>query len=353
MKQRLLILNNASWPTLPVKINDLAHAFYPEIQFSISAQETHFATIPFKDYGDQKRIDDAWIDEHIVPPSKNFDVVAFIVPKNQWLNDKYWGFKLLGRTVPVITITAYENEVWQTKELKKYVSVFQEGLSHELAHYFYGLTPDVQDATHDLLAIHGEGKWLPHFLNQWTPPAPRESEEATKWQLFMQTLAALLSTFGLTKKEEELITETVAEKFPEKFPEKPVPPIPRKSRVEELAHSMEMIETGNQNPKTLGVRYNNPGCLKYSKWQTVYGSVPGTGGFAKFPTYSLGKQAQLRLLRSAMTGRMIPYYRPTMTIDQFIRVYASSSPEIEKVNYVRRVCEDLKIPKTTIIKTLL
>ena len=42
-----------------------------------------------------------------------------------------------------------------------------------------------------------------------------------------------------------------------------------------------------------------------------------------------------------------------MTIDKFIRSYASSSPEIEKANYARRVCEDLKIPKTTIIKTLL
>jgi len=69
MKQRLPILVNASWPTLPAKVNDLAHAFYPEIQFSISAQETHFATIPFKDYGDQKRIDDNWIDENIVPLS--------------------------------------------------------------------------------------------------------------------------------------------------------------------------------------------------------------------------------------------------------------------------------------------
>jgi len=42
-----------------------------------------------------------------------------------------------------------------------------------------------------------------------------------------------------------------------------------------------------------------------------------------------------------------------MTIDKFIRPYASSLSEIEKANYVRRVCEDLEIPKTTIIKSLL
>lgn len=76
-----------------------------------------------------------------------------------------------------------------------------------------GLTPDVPDATHDLVATHGVGKWLPHFLDQWTPPAPRESQEATKWQLFMQTLAALLSTFGLTKTEEQKIQEAIAEQL--------------------------------------------------------------------------------------------------------------------------------------------
>jgi hypothetical protein len=93
--------------------------------------------------------------------------------------------------------------------------------------------------------------------------------------------------------------------------------------------------------------------LTFFQLARVYGAVPGINNFAKFPTYGLGKQAQLRLLRSAMTGRMIPYYRPEMTIDKFIRVYASSSPEIEKQNYVRRICSDLGITPTTILKTLL
>jgi hypothetical protein len=42
-------------------VNDLKASF-PEIDLSIDAQETNFATVPFKDYGDQKRIDDDWID---------------------------------------------------------------------------------------------------------------------------------------------------------------------------------------------------------------------------------------------------------------------------------------------------
>jgi hypothetical protein len=114
--------------------------------------------------------------------------------------------------------------------LKNYVTVFQEGLSHELARYFYGLTPDVQDATHDLLVMHGIGKWLPHFLNQWTPPAPRQADQAS---LFMRTLIALLSTFGLNKKEEEEIKETVAERSP--GPSAPLAPIQKKSRVDKRA----------------------------------------------------------------------------------------------------------------------
>jgi hypothetical protein len=115
---------------------------------------------------------------------------------------------------------------------------------------------------------------------------------------------------------------------------------------------MEMIETSKRNPTTLGMRLNNPGCLKFANWEEEYGAVPSISGFGKFPTYGLGKQAQLRLLRSAMSGRMAAY-NPNGTIKQFIYTYANSLPEREKANYVLRVCADLKIPATTILKNLL
>src|SRR6185369_7771217 len=67
-------------------------------------------------------------------------------------------------------------------------------------------------------------------------------------------------------------------------------------------------------------RYNNPGCLRYSEWQRPYGGVPGVNSFAKFPVYSAGKEAQLRLLRSAMSGKM-PAYNANGTIRQFIYQY--------------------------------
>ena len=46
-------------------------------------------------------------------------------------------------------------------------------------------------------------------------------------------------------------------------------------------------------------------------------------------------------------------YNPNGTIRQCIYTYANSSPEREKANYVLRVCAELKIPATTILKTLL
>ena len=66
----------------------------------------------------------------------------------------------------------------------------------------------------------------------------------------MQTLAALLSTFNLTKKEKEEITEAIAEHLSTA----PVAPAPKKSPVKKLAHAMEMVETQNQNPAIFVVR---------------------------------------------------------------------------------------------------
>ena len=87
-------------------------------------------------------------------------------------------------------------------------------MSHELAHYFMG-SPDVPDGTHDLVAIYGVGKWLPH-------PEPVGAAEAS---LFMRTLMALLSTFGLNKKEEDQIKEPVAELFSKPSAPVATPPI--------------------------------------------------------------------------------------------------------------------------------
>jgi hypothetical protein len=43
---------------------------------------------------------------------------------------------------------------------------------------------------------------------------------------------------------------------------------------------MEMVETNNRSPKSLGVRLNNLGCLKFSNWQKEYEAVPATNGFS-------------------------------------------------------------------------
>jgi hypothetical protein len=45
---------------------------------------------------------------------------------------------------------------------------------------------------------------------------------------------------------------------------------------------MEMVETQNQNPTSMGVRYNNPSCLKFARSEREYGAVEMPNGFAKF-----------------------------------------------------------------------
>ena len=80
-----MILVNANWPTLSV-VNDLKASFFPEIDLCVDAQDTNLTTVPSKDSGEEKRIDDDWINLNIVPLSH---------------------------------ITADENEIWQTRELKQ------------------------------------------------------------------------------------------------------------------------------------------------------------------------------------------------------------------------------------------
>jgi hypothetical protein len=69
----------------------------------------------------------------------------------------------------------------------------------------------------------------PAFLEEWKAPEPHDAEEAgALWALFIRTIEALVSTFNLTKKEEEQVIEAVAEQVP--FIEKPV----KKSRLNEI-----------------------------------------------------------------------------------------------------------------------
>jgi hypothetical protein len=51
---------------------------------------------------------------------------------------------------------------------------------------------------------------------------------------------------------------------------------------------MEMVETQNQNPTTMGVGYNNPGCFNCEVGED-YGAVEMPNGLAKFASILNGR----------------------------------------------------------------
>jgi len=332
-KMKLHIVLNSNWLTFPEKVKRIKEAF-AKINFEITTLNTSFSAVPFIEFEYQgakyKKIDPNWFKANII---KGGDIVALVLTSSQWIGNENWGYKdIIGET-SVIGIKCDENEVFMYPNDKTYYSSFYEKLTHELAHYLIGLT-NLPDNIHDLIKQHGP-KWLEEFLKTYELPIPRPAEEKTNW-----FLAIINFLFKTTPEHKEDIIE-IAEVYS-----------PPKDRIFELALIMEAVETRNGDPKTLGVRYNNPGCLRFSSWQKDYGAVPGVNNFSKFPTYAQGKQAQLRLLRAACSGRM-KAYNSNGTIKDFIFVYASSSPFVEKMNYTKRVVESMKISPAFIIKNFL
>lgn len=356
---------NETWPSMPAKLRRVQELFGEKVQFTFITQVFGFPTILFKTYGEgrDREVDRDFLKEEVltkVPFDAPYDLVVFVVPKRYWQSGYAGtrGFTDLG--ISYITVGSMEeNDVAQfgpATHPRLQENSFVHFLFHELSHYFPYLTyganlsvcgydsmEDCQDRTHYYI---GQGKL--NELVEWLPlPTPRTSEEERAFWL-VYVLNFIKRVFLKEKIEVPEIEATIAEDIfytPTQTPAKG-------SRIEELAFSMELVETNDQNPSSLGVRLNNPGCLKFSNWQKEYGAVRHSSNFARFPTYSAGKTGQLRLLRSAMTGRM-PSYDPKGSIEKFIRAYANSSPEIEKQNYVRRVCKDLEISPLTTLKTLL
>lgn len=57
----------------------------------------------------------------------------------------------------------------------------------------------------------------------------------------------------------------------------------------------QFIQEGKNKPGSLVNRLNNPGAMKFSKWQESFGATRDESGFAKFPSLEQGKAAQRRL----------------------------------------------------------
>lgn len=57
----------------------------------------------------------------------------------------------------------------------------------------------------------------------------------------------------------------------------------------------QFVQEGKNKPGSLVNRLNNPGAMKFSKWQEQFGATKDESGFAKFPSLEEGKAAQRRL----------------------------------------------------------
>jgi len=114
-----------------------------------------------------------------------------------------------------------------------------------------------------------------------------------------------------------------------------------KKTLEEWAEAIKIHE--GWYPGSRSYRQNNPGNLRYSKFQT------GTdGGFSVFATYDDGFKALVYQLKLAVTGSSA-VYKPTMTLLEFFQTYAPSSDNNYPETYAAAVAKKLGIKTSDII----
>lgn len=100
--------------------------------------------------------------------------------------------------------------------------------------------------------------------------------------------------------------------------------------------------------KSLPRRLNNPGALVYVGQKN---SVRDESGFACFLTAEDGWNALYRQLDLILSGKT-RYYLPDMTIQEFVDVWASTSPEIERINYARYIADKFGVEVDTPLNQL-
>lgn len=78
-------------------------------------------------------------------------------------------------------------------------------------------------------------------------------------------------------------------------------PVPISQIVDEISSTLEQQETGS-GTTGVGVSQNNPGALKYSLWESIFGATSGSGGFAQFPSLSEGYKALQQWVSTAISN---------------------------------------------------
>ncbi|MEM3609748.1 MAG: hypothetical protein QW076_02465 [Candidatus Anstonellales archaeon] len=122
-------------------------------------------------------------------------------------------------------------------------------------------------------------------------------------------------------------------------------PNTKKSVIQRLAEAIAQFE-GFYKEGTVANRNNNPGNLVYSPYQSGQ-----KDGFAYFKDTQTGWQALYYQLGLIFNGQS-KYYRPDMTITEFVNTWASSSPYPERVSYAKYVASTFGVDINTKLNEL-
>lgn len=125
-------------------------------------------------------------------------------------------------------------------------------------------------------------------------------------------------------------------------------------RLKNLMTAQARVESNNFAPTSLAMRQKNPLNLKFANQPNA---VISDSGFCKFDTLENGYKAAMNQLRIVCNGTSKAYTAEAkklglknssyLTLRKYIYIFASSSTEIEKDNYVKRVCKELNLPEIT------
>lgn len=276
----------------------------------------------YNDREDVFYIEKGWLKKHIV--DEEYDVCVAAFNDKQWREDHNNSIGGTAEASPihntgVIYMTATDGQKKTLKKGGKKYSEFTCRLVHELCHICFDdlmERPDL-DRTHfwDYEQNNLFGALYSIDLDNY------ETKSETKKRLLKLKL-------NLLEKLYNLLVEKVS----------------GKNSIQKWAEAIKEFE--GWYPGSRSYRNNNPGNLRYSKYQS------GTkDGFSYFETYKQGWKALLYQLRIATDGRS-SVYSPDMTLYDFFEVYAPSSDNNHPKEYAEFVADKIGVSLDIQIKNL-
>lgn len=233
-------------------------------------------------------------------------------------------------------------------------------LTHEIRHCYVNRCrragipmPDVMDCT-----FTGDSECIPYH-KEWEVEAP-DGNRATQNVLLTPHLDTIVKLDSFVTKlirsllQQILFVQSQIEMHQRKLvdinpSELPVE-LPKKSRLEDWANAIKIEEGWKIG--SCSYRNNNPGNLRYSKYQIGYGICGSSGTFSLFKDYATGWKALLFQLEIAANGKS-SVYKPTMTLMEFFAKYAPAKDNNYPERYAKKVAARLGVSPDIQIKELL